>query len=101
MYSQTIVTPYTQFISEPTSSMFCDHANEVPAECTCASNCYCKAEGSCAPPQTASMIEAKRVVKEYLDKVRKKQIEHEKLNWLYENTPDFSLFGFGFTTPPY
>jgi len=47
------------------------------------------------------MEEARKSVKEYLAKVREKQIQHEKLNWLYQNTPDFSLFGFGFTTSPY
>lgn len=28
-------------------SMFCGHANEVPHECTCSPNCYCRVEGSC------------------------------------------------------
>jgi len=101
MFTQTIITPYTQLTPEPTSAVCCNHANEVPAQCVCATNCYCKAEGSCAPHRTASMEEARKSVKEYLAKVREKQIQHEKLNWLYQNTPDFSLFGFGFTTSPY
>lgn len=33
-----------------TSSIYCDHANEMPAKCPCDSDCYCK-KHSCASPE--------------------------------------------------
>ncbi len=39
------------------SAMSCDHANEVPAFCTCVDDCYCK-EHTCKP----AILEKKSVV---------------------------------------
>jgi len=37
------------------SPLYCGHANEAPAICTCPSDCYCRVEGNC--PDTAVTIE--------------------------------------------
>lgn len=31
-------------------SMLCNHANEVPVDCPCGPNCYCRTQGSCRSP---------------------------------------------------
>ena len=34
-------------VGKCTNSMFCNHANEVPAQCPCKDDCYCRVEGTC------------------------------------------------------
>ena len=41
----------TDFEGEEKSPLECVHANEVPSECTCAKNCYCKTS-TCAKEET-------------------------------------------------
>lgn len=38
---------------EPTSSMYCEHANEMPHTCPCDYNCYCKYNSCKSPSRNA------------------------------------------------
>lgn len=64
-----------------TPAWACDHANEVPCSCPCASNCYCKSH-TCRGRQDMKSANLEK----YLD-LRKKLLEHR------QNNRDYDVYG--------
>ncbi len=46
-------------------ALLCNHANEVPVECICGSNCYCRTQGSCRVKQVKNPRKKRKVKKKY------------------------------------
>ena len=57
----------SMFDCECSSAVLCEHANEVPGECKCSDNCYCKTH-TCKPKES-----------KYLDKSELRKITHGEL----------------------